>query len=125
MSNFSKLSIGNASRTELHDQLGLTGCEVSVNTLPAGVAVPFVHSHKANEEVYGVLSGKGELYIDGEVIELKTGDWFRIAPSGERAIKASSDREIMFVCIQTKAGSLEGYTVTDGVISEKKAPWHA
>lgn len=124
MSNFSKLSVANAPRTELHDQLGLTGCEVSVNILPAGAAVPFVHSHKANEEVYGVLSGNGELYIDGEVIKLTMGDWFRIAPAGERAIRAGADSEIMFVCIQAKADSLGGYSMTDGVISEKKAPWH-
>ena len=46
---------------ELHNALALTGCEVSCNNLPAGVAVPFVHSHKNNEECYLVLGGD----IDG------------------------------------------------------------
>lgn len=80
--NFAKVSLQDAPRTELHDALGLTGCEVSVNALPAGAAVPFVHKHVKNEEVYGVLEGRGELYIDGEVVELKAGDWFRISPEG-------------------------------------------
>lgn len=41
--NFRRISLESAPRTELHDALGLTGCEVSVNALPAGAAVPFVH----------------------------------------------------------------------------------
>lgn len=121
--NFAKLSIEAAPRTELHDALGLTGCEISVNALPAGAAVPFVHKHVKNEEVYGVLEGKGELYIDGEVVELKAGDWFRISPEGCRAIRAAADEGIRFICIQTKAGSLEGFTMADGVMCEDKAPW--
>ena len=36
--NFQKISLEEAPRTELHDKLGLTGCEVSVNRLPAGAA---------------------------------------------------------------------------------------
>ena len=67
--NFQKISLEEAPRTELHDKLGLTGAEVSVNRLPAGAAVPFVHAHKQNEELYGVLEGRGELWIDGEVVE--------------------------------------------------------
>ena len=121
--NFAKLSLEAAPRTELHDALGLTGCEVSVNALPAGAAVPFVHKHVKNEEVYGVLEGKGELYIDGEVVEIKAGDWFRISPEGHRAIRAAADEGIRFICIQTKAGSLEGFTMADGAMCEDKAPW--
>ena len=52
MSNFSKTSVAQDARTELHDILGLTGAEVSINNLPAGVGVPFIHSHKQNEEIY-------------------------------------------------------------------------
>ncbi len=37
----------------------LTGAEVSINTFLAGASVPFVHSHKNNEEIYGVIAGKG------------------------------------------------------------------
>lgn len=81
------------------------------------------HRHVKNEEVYGVLEGRGELFIDGEVFELKAGDWFRISPEGRRAIRAAADQGIRFVCIQTKAGSLEGFTNDDGVACDEKAPW--
>lgn len=122
MTVFQKITLGNDARTELHDKLGLTGSEVSVNVLPAGAGVPFVHKHTNNEEVYGVLAGSGELYLDGEVTTIAAGDWFRIAPEGRRAIRAG-ENSITFVCMQTKVGSLEGFTMTDGVICEEKAPW--
>ena len=48
MSNFKKSNIANEGRIELHDTLALTGAEISINTLPAGKSVPFVHSHKKN-----------------------------------------------------------------------------
>lgn len=122
--NFKKIAVDpQADRTELHDKLALTGCEVSVNRLPAGAAVPFVHKHQANEELYGVLEGAGEIYIDGEVVALKAGDWFVVRPEGHRALHAL-DTGMTFICIQTKTGSLEGFTMTDGVVCEgEKAPW--
>ena len=51
MANYAKTNIGNEGRVELHDTLSLTGAEISINDLPAGANVPFVHSHKNNEEV--------------------------------------------------------------------------
>ena len=42
MSNYSKWNAKQDPRTELHDVLGLTGAEVSINHLPAGAGVPFV-----------------------------------------------------------------------------------
>ena len=57
MTNYAKTNIGNEGRVELHETLSLTGAEISINTLPAGANVPFIHSHKTNEEVYGILSG--------------------------------------------------------------------
>ena len=94
MSNFSKLSVQQDARVELHDQLSLTGAEVSINTLPANASVPFVHSHKNNEEIYVILSGKGKAVIDDETVEL----------------------ESRFACIQVKENSLDVYTMNDAVI---------
>lgn len=74
MANFNKFSVAKDARTELHDKLGLTGAEISINNLPAGAGVPFVHYHKKNEEIYFVISGKGQAVIDGETVELAAGD---------------------------------------------------
>ncbi len=116
MVNFAKTNIGNEGRVELHETLALTGAEISINKLPAGTSVPFVHSHKSNEEVYGILSGKGKVVIDGEEIALNTGDWIRISPAAKRQFFAADDEGISFVCIQTKENSLEGFTANDAVV---------
>ena len=122
--NYSKIHLEDAPRHELHDALGLTGADVSINTLPAGVAVPFVHEHQHNEELYGVLEGSGEFYLDGEVIKIQVGDWIRVLPKCHRAIRSSDKSALRFICIQTKVNSLEGFTMGDGVICQDKAPWH-
>lgn len=115
MENFSKVSVGQDARTELHDRLSLTGAEISINNLPAGAGVPFIHSHKNNEEIYVVLAGKGRAVIDGETTELAAGDWVRISPAGKRQFFAAEDSAISFACIQVKENSLEGYTMDDAV----------
>ena len=84
MANYTKTTIGKENRIELHEKLSLTGAEISLNELPAGANVPFVHSHKENEEIYGILSGNGKAIIDGEEISLSTGDWLKIAPAAKR-----------------------------------------
>ena len=79
MSNFMKVSSESAPRVELHEKLGLTGAEISINTIGAGESVPFIHSHKQNEEIYYVISGSGKAIIDNEEVNLVTGDWVRIS----------------------------------------------
>ena len=116
MSNYTKTNIGNEARAELHEALSLTGAEVSINSLPAGAGVPFVHSHKNNEEIYGVIAGKGTAVIDGETIEITAGDWLKISPAAKRQFSAASDSGITYVCIQVKENSLDGFTVDDAVI---------
>ena len=95
-----------APRIELHNALALTGCEVSISNIAAGV-----------------LAGKGELYIDGKVVQIEKGDWFRIDPEGRRAIRAAADSSITLICVQTRKGSLGNYTMTDGVLVDDRAPW--
>lgn len=116
MSNFSKISVPDEERVELHDQIGLTGAEISINYLPADGCVPFVHTHRQNEEIYAILSGRGKMIIDGEEMELYAGDWIRISPEGKRQIFAAEDSPMRYICIQVKEGSLENYTMTDGVV---------
>lgn len=116
MKNYTKTNIGNEGRTELHETLALTGAEISVNQLPAGANVPFVHSHKNNEEIYGILSGKGKAVIDGEEIELSAGDWLKIAPAAKRQFFAASDSGITYLCVQVKENSLDGFTADDAIV---------
>lgn len=82
----------------------------------AGAGVPFVHSHKSNEEIYGVISGKGKAVIDGEEVALAEGDWLRVASKAKRQFSYAADSGITFVCIQVKENSLGGFTADDAVV---------
>ena len=63
MANYTKVSKEQGARIELHEKLGLTGAEISINTLPAGEHVPFVHAHKQNEEIYYIEKGNGKVIV--------------------------------------------------------------
>jgi mannose-6-phosphate isomerase-like protein (cupin superfamily) len=124
--NYKASSIGELSkvgRVTLNGELRLTGSEVSINNLPAGVSIPFVHAHKRNEEVYIVLSGKGSFYIDGEEFAVEEGDVLRLDPAAARCMKASDASGIRYVCIQTEAKSLVQFTENDGVPVDVKPSW--
>ncbi|MBR4606416.1 MAG: cupin domain-containing protein [Lachnospiraceae bacterium] len=112
---------GDNARTELHDALGLTGCEMSVNTMPADAETPFIHCHDQNEELYMVLSGSGRVWLDGDVTAIREGDCFKVEPPVRRCLKAGPEG-LRYVCIQARAGSLAQYTMTDGKIVEGEKP---
>jgi mannose-6-phosphate isomerase-like protein (cupin superfamily) len=118
MKNFNKINAAKDARTELHDTLQLTGAEISVNNLPAGASVPFVHYHKKNEEIYFIINGRGKAVIDGEDVELTAGDWLRISPPARRQFFAAADEGISYVCIQVRENSLEEYTADDAAIEK-------
>lgn len=102
--------------------LGQTSCEISFGTLPPGEAVPFFHSHKSNEENYIILSGEGAFQVDDDVFPVKEGSIIRVATNCDRNIKNTSAKEnLVYICIQAKEGSLESYTMTDAVITERES----
>ncbi len=124
--NYKVSSIGDIrtlGRVTLNGELDLTGSEISVNELPAGVSVPFVHSHKRNEEVYIILAGKGQLHIDGDEFDVEEGSVIRIDPAGARCLKADNQTPIRFICIQTEAKSLVQFTENDGIPVDSKPTW--
>lgn len=103
--------------------LGLTGCEVSLNRLPAGKAMPFVHAHRKNEELYIVLRGSGTFFVDGAEFPVREGSLVRVAPQGARSWQAG-DEDLYFICIQAEENSLSQATLEDGFrIPTAKASW--
>lgn len=110
-------------RAELKETLALSGCEISLNRLEPGQAIPFVHRHRENEEAYVILSGRGEFWLDGEIVPVAEGSCVKVLPPAGRAIRASKDGALTYACVQAASGSLKGYTGTDGVILEEKTGW--
>lgn len=121
---FAHASIGNLHAFEgkqfVKDATGATSCEISFGTLPHGQAVPFFHSHKANEENYIILSGAGKFQVDDSVFDIAEGSVIRVATDCDRNLRCTSAEPMTYVCIQACEGSLGGYTMTDAELTERE-----
>ena len=119
---YSVATVGNLSafggKAFVKDAIGTTSMEASFGSLAAGEALPFFHHHKQNEEVYVVLSGTGVFILDGKEKAVSSGSIVRIAPSVSRNTRCTGNEPLVYICIQGKAGSLEQYTLTDGVVEQ-------
>jgi mannose-6-phosphate isomerase-like protein (cupin superfamily) len=104
------------------NELGLTGCEVSLNCIPAGTGVQFVHSHQKNEALYIVFRGNGIFFVDEEEFPIQEGSLIRVDPAGERALRAGSE-DMYYICVQAEAGSLTQATFEDGIKLATRTSW--
>jgi uncharacterized cupin superfamily protein len=126
--NYKAASIGDVQtlgRVTLNAEFGLTGSEISINELPAGASLPFVHAHKKNEEVYVILKGNGKFYVDGDEFDVSEGSVIRVDPDGARCLKADANSPIRYLCVQATANSLVQFTQHDGFLVEAKPSWLA
>ena len=120
MTNFKNVEIGKLEelgknyengKAFLHDILDLTGCEISVSSMPAGIKLPFNHKHIQNEEIYIFLKGEGIMTLDNEVIEVKEGSCVKVLPKAVRTMESKTDLE--YICVQAKTNSLEQFGLGD------------
>ncbi len=88
-----------------------------------GAGMPFYHKHTLNEEAYIFLKGKGQMQVDGEIIDVSEGSIVRIAPNGERTWRNNSNEPLIFIVIQMQENSLTQHTLDDGVVIEKEVSW--
>lgn len=107
----------------LKDVLGLTGCEISINSMSPGAGMPIYHSHQQNEEVYIFIKGQGQVQVDGTTIDVKEGSIVRIAPEGERIWRNNGSEALIYIIVQVNQDSLNQYGINDASIPEKSADW--
>jgi mannose-6-phosphate isomerase-like protein (cupin superfamily) len=101
--------------------------EVSVTklpALPAGAAIPFLHRHRAHEELYVFTGGRGQMLVDGDVIAVDEGSVVRVATGGARTIRASPGEELQYLCIQARQDSMpDAEAADDGERLEARPAW--
>jgi len=119
MQNYTKTELGKLEqiinqengKAFLKNALQLTGCEISVNTMPAGTKLPFNHKHKQNEEVYIFLKGTGTMTLDTETLDVQEGTCIKVLPNASRTMEAKT--ELQYICIQAKIHSLVQWGLQD------------
>lgn len=109
----------------IKDIIKSTGCQISINSMPAGAGMPFHHAHKENEEIYIFLGGAGEMQIDGKIFPVGEGSIVRVAPNGLRCWRNNGTLPLTAIVIQVRAGSLRQHTRDDGIASDQPVVWAA
>ena len=100
----------------LGQELGMTGAEASLQRIAAGEDAPFLHSHKTHEELYVIISGKGEYEVDGEKTAVSEGSIIRVAPAGVRALRNNSDKDLVMMCIQYESKPITDFMEDANII---------
>ena len=100
----------------LGKELGMSGAEASLQHIAAGEDAPFLHSHKTHEELYVIISGKGEYEVDGEKIAVSEGSIIRVSPAGVRALRNTSDKDMVMMCIQYESKPITDFMEDANII---------
>ena len=103
--------------------LKTTGVEVSFQLLPPDTPIPFLHKHKAHEEVYIILKGSGQFQVDGQCFDIQEGSVIRIGPEGERTLRNNSNKPMVYMVIQSMVGSLDQHLIFDGYRVKGEIKW--
>jgi mannose-6-phosphate isomerase-like protein (cupin superfamily) len=107
----------------LRNLLSSAGLEMSLNVVPPGKGIPFLHRHRENDEVYVVVGGRGQFLVDGECIDVAEGSVLRLSPAAARAWRNNSDAPLYFLCLQYRADSMIQGGTLDGQKVEGKPTW--
>jgi mannose-6-phosphate isomerase-like protein (cupin superfamily) len=107
----------------LQSLLGSAGLEMSLNVVPPGKGMPFLHKHQKNDEVYVVVGGRGQFLVEGECLDVAEGSVLLIRPAAARAWRNHSDEPLYFLCIQYGAESVIQGGTRDGQGVEGKPIW--
>jgi len=80
--------------------------------VPVGSATD-EHYHKNSEEIYFVLSGVGEIRVNGESAPVRVGDAIALPPGSVHKIRNRGDSDLVFLCL-----CVPPYEHDDTVITE-------
>lgn len=84
--------------TDLAKQLGATALGARLWRLRPGQASTR-HRHRAQEELYAVLEGRGRIRVGDALLELAPGDFLLVAPDGARQIFNDTEDEAVWLVV--------------------------
>ena len=86
------------------------GFTFNVVTLDPGNTVKPAHSHKNNEELIYIVSGAGEVCIDGEVSEVSAGSAVLFSKGSVHMLRNSGSEDMKVACFFTPPATLDDYS---------------
>lgn len=114
----------------ISDRVGARKLGYNITALAPGKRAFPYHNHRVNEEMFFVLSGKGEIRIGEKTYPIRSGDIIACPPGGPETahqVINSSDEELRYLAVSTeqspeiveypdsgKFGMLASFTEVDG-----------
>jgi len=97
----------------------------SANAIASGESAPFWHSHSTLEEVYVFLSGRGQMGLDDEVVDVQPGTVVRVGQGVMRTWHALADspEDLRWLCIRAGGDTLENVGHDGALDRERAMPW--
>ena len=73
---------------------------LDLSIIPPGADIG-IHTHGTQEEEYYIIvSGLGEMHVDGQTFSVRSGDVIRNRPGGTHGLRNTGEHEILLVVIQ-------------------------
>ena len=91
----------------LREALGLQNFAVTFERFGRGWKPTRGHRHRAQEEVYFLVSGRAQAKLAGEVVDLEPWTAVRVPPETERAFRPTDDEDAVFVAIAAPQAGFE------------------
>jgi mannose-6-phosphate isomerase-like protein (cupin superfamily) len=108
----------------LREPLALSGAEISLNRLPAGARLPFLHRHREHEEIYVFVAGEGEFQAGDEVFAVGPGSVVKVQTWLPRSWRSTGDTPLDYVVIQVpENGFIGAGAIDDGVEVAQRPAW--
>lgn len=102
---------------------GATGGDFSFQVFQPGTETGFLHTHKQHEELYFFLAGKGEFWVDGQIVPVGEGSVVRVAPDGKRSVRNNGTEPLVMLCVQYRGATFTVDDAADGVILGDRVEW--
>lgn len=80
-----------------HRNSGIRNQSLAEARVPPGVRTQS-HYHPASEEIYYILSGEAQMFLDGELRQVGPGDAIAIPPGKVHSIENTGATELIFLC---------------------------
>lgn len=93
-----------ARMAQVSTRIGAQKLGFNVTAVPAGKAAFPFHSHRANEEIFYVLQGTGELRLGSETYAIRPGDFIACPPGGPETahqIHNTGSGELRYIALST------------------------
>ena len=97
------------------DTTGSEFCAVNMVRLNPNTTVTPAHSHEASEEIIYIISGSGEVLIDGKVYPIRTGSVVLFPKKSIHRLRNSGKEEMKVICFFAPPTDISEYIFHEGV----------